>query len=332
MQSLPRVMIFPITMTCNSRCRSCGIWRLPLAAKAHAEEVLLKRVIADPFLTRHVESVNISGGEPFAHPGLTPFLSDVLVAYDNVREVCINTDGHLIEEIESMLAATAAPCAADGTRMRMYISLDGIGEHHDRHRRHTGAFAQADRALRRLAELRAELPHLRVTASFTITNQNVEAILPVFEYVKELGVRVDFNLAARPEVFIGGAGLGTDFQIKPDQVAQVESAIKVVAAEPEYSNFSPAFYATMLETLSTGRRKRGCFFPDQGFVLMPDGRVYICGTYLDFYFGDFNVEDFETLWNGVQRTSCRNQLIPSKCESCFSNSYEDWDLVVGALV
>ncbi len=28
MRSHPRVMIFPVTMTCNSKCRSCGIWRL----------------------------------------------------------------------------------------------------------------------------------------------------------------------------------------------------------------------------------------------------------------------------------------------------------------
>ena len=217
--------------------------------------------------------------------------------------------------------------------MRMYISLDGIGDKHDRHRRHPGAFGQADRALRRLAEIRREWPDtLRVTASFTITDRNVDQILPVFDYVRDAGARVDYNLAARPEVFIGGAGLERRFQLTPDQFAQVHEAIQKVCEQPEYTNFSPAFYATMLETLETGQRRRGCFFPEKGFVLMPDGRVYICGTYLSFFFGDLTKADFRSLWEGKPRTACRSEQIPAKCASCFSNSYEDWDLVAGALV
>jgi hypothetical protein len=98
------------------------------------------------------------------------------------------------------------------------------------------------------------------------------------------------------------------------------------------SSSNRAFYATMLETLETGHRSRGCFFPAKGFVLMPDGKVYICGTYLDFQFGDLNEADFVTLWNGTTRAGCCNAKIPAKCSTCFANSYEDWDLAVGAVV
>jgi sulfatase maturation enzyme AslB (radical SAM superfamily) len=217
--------------------------------------------------------------------------------------------------------------------MRVYISLDGIETAHDRHRRHPGAFALANQALRWLSELTGQWPEtLRVTASFTITDRNIDQIVPVFEYVRELGVRVDYNLAARPEVFIGGAGLERRFQVSDEQFDQVRSAIATVCQHPETLNFSSRFYATMLETLKSGRRQRGCFFPEKGFVLMPDGKIYICGTFLDFHFGNLLENDFETLWNGAQRGSCRADLIPNKCSSCFSNSYEDWDLVTGALV
>lgn len=329
----PKVMVFPITMTCNSRCRSCGIWRLPLAAKAHAPEPLLQKLVGDPFLKASIESLNISGGEPFAHPGMTQFTQQVIAHYRLLREVCINTDGHLLAEIDSFLDATLSSCRDRGIRMRMYISLDGIGTAHDTHRRHTGAFALADRALRMLADRQVDWPEtLRTTASFTMTRGNVDQIIPVLDYVRALGVRVDYNLAARPEVFIGGAGLGQSFQIEKDQVLQVRKALRVVCAYPESSNFTETFYATMLETLESGRRMRGCFFPEKGFVVMPDGRLHICGTYTDFYFGDLMESDFESLWRGALRSACRQSKIPGKCERCFSNSYEDWDLLTGAVV
>jgi MoaA/NifB/PqqE/SkfB family radical SAM enzyme len=333
MRSHPRVMIFPVTMTCNSKCRSCGIWRLPDSDKEHSADRLLRRVVGDPYLREHIESVNLSGGEPFVHPNITELISDILRNYARVREVCINTDGHRLFDIQTTMARTLPAFRDRGAKLRMYISLDGLGEHHDRHRRHHNAFAQADQALRYLAQAIQEWPDtLRTTASFTITDRNVDQIVPVFEYVRKLGLRVDYNLAARPEVFIGGGGLERRFQVLPEQVPQVREAIRKVCEHPENTNFSSAFYATMLQTLESGRRSRGCFFPDKGFVLMPDGKVYICGTYLDFYFGDFLVDDFETLWNGAQRSTCRTELIPAKCESCFSNSYEDWDLLVGAKV
>lgn len=326
-------MIFPITMTCNSKCRSCGIWRLPESAKEHSGDDLLARVEGDPFLREHVESVNLSGGEPFTHPRIAALMSGMLTNYGRLREICLNTDGHLRTEIKAALEQVLPQCRERGVKLRIYISLDGIGQAHDRHRRHPGAFQQADEALRYLARAAADWPDtLRTTASFTITDRNADQILPVLHYVRSIGVRVDYNLAARPEVFIGGAGLERRFQVTDEQFEAVRSAITEVCRYPDSINFSDRFYATMLETLRRGRRTRGCFFPEKGFVLMPDGKAYICGTFLDFYFGNVLTDDFETIWRGAQRSNCRDTLIPGKCESCFSNSYEDWDLAVGALV
>lgn len=333
MDDKPRVMVFPMTMMCNSRCKSCGIWKLPVSAKTHSDRPILGIILGDEYLRNNVESINISGGEPFLHPEITPFVASLIDAYKRLKEICVNTDGHLIDEIESMLKIALPLCDERSIVMRMYISLDGVGEHHDRHRRHEGAFELADRILRRLTAMRAIWPKsLRTTASFTITEENVDAIVPVFRYVRELGLRVDYNLAARPEVFIGGAGLDRRFQVSAEQIETVRTAIREVCVEPRYSNFSQAYYATMLETLSSGRRTRGCFFPNHGFVLMPDGNVYICGTYRDFYFGSLYETDFETMWNGALRAGVRTEKIPRKCENCFSNSYEDWEVSTGARV
>ncbi|WP_167485779.1 radical SAM protein [Nocardia terpenica] len=320
-------------MTCNSKCRSCGIWRLPETAKEHSGADLLAKVEGDPFLREHIESVNLSGGEPFTHPRIEKLMSGMLGNYERIKEICINTDGHLKSEIKAALAKTLPKCRERGVVLRIYISLDGIGRAHDRHRRHPGAFQLADEALNFLAEEEKKWGEsLVTTASFTVTDRNSAQILPVLHYVRSLGVRVDYNLAARPEVFIGGAGLERRFQVTEEQFEQVRSAITEVCRYPDNLNFTSRYYATMLETLQSGRRSRGCFFPEKGFVLMPDGKAYICGTFLDFYFGNLLENDFETIWRGADRKSCRDNLIPGKCESCFSNSYEDWDLAVGALV
>lgn len=179
--SFPRVMIFPITMTCNSKCRSCGIWRLPESDKEHSGADLLAKVESDPFLRAHVESVNLSGGEPFTHPRIARLMLGMLENYERIKEICINTDGHLKREIKDALELTLPRCRERGVKLRVYISLDGIGQAHDRHRRHPGAFQLADEALNFLAAQAKEWPDtLRVTASFTITDRNVSQILPVF--------------------------------------------------------------------------------------------------------------------------------------------------------
>jgi MoaA/NifB/PqqE/SkfB family radical SAM enzyme len=333
MDDKPRVMIFPVTMTCNSRCKSCGIWKLPAPEKAHSDRKLLDIILSDEYLRTNVESINLSGGEPFHHPEITPFVVSLIAGYRRLKEICINTDGHLIEEIVSMLDIALPLCTDRGIVMRIYVSLDGIGERHDIHRRHPGAFVFVDRILRRLSEMKSMWPmSLRATASFTITEGNVDEIVPVFSYVRGLGLRVDYTLAARPEVFIGGAGLEKRFQVTPEQIEIVRAAIREVCTEPQYSNYSEAYYATMLETLSSGHRTRGCFYPSRGFVLMPDGKVYICGTYRDFFFGNLYDVDFETMWNGALRAGVRGEKIPRKCANCFASSYEDWEVSVGARV
>src|SRR5215813_20552 len=331
--SPPRVMIFPITMACNSKCRSCGIWRLPSRAKVHATDEVIAKVVRDPFLRHHVASLNVSGGEPFLHPGLTSFLLQVMEGYERLSEICINSDGHLLDTIEGTLDQALPAAAAKGIKLRLYVSLDGIGDKHDNHRRHPGAFVLADRALRRLAALRLQSPDvLRVTAGFTITDRNTDQILPVLDYVTSLDIKVDYIPAARPEAFLGGGGLQRKFQVDRPQVAEVRDSLREVCKHPERINFSSAFYATVVETLETGRRTRGCFYPRKGFVLMPDGAVYICGTYLDFIFGNVLEAGFATLWAGAARAQCLADKIPAKCETCLSNSYEDWDLEFGAVV
>jgi MoaA/NifB/PqqE/SkfB family radical SAM enzyme len=332
-KEVPRVMIFPLTLTCHSRCRSCAIWKLPAHQKGSAPAELIDRVLGDRLLRTSVASVNLTGGEPLTYDGITPFALGLLHRFEQLSEICLNTDGHDLDRLEAFVDAVLPGCAACGARLRVYVSLDGIDATHDHHRRHPGAFALADRALRHMAEVQRHAPDwLRVTASFTMTDANVGEVVPVFDYARELGIRVDVAPAAAPELFLSSASLKQPFQVRPERLPAVREAFAYIAKHPGVTNHTPRYYATIIETLSTGRRTRSCFFPRKGFLLMPNGDVSICGTYRDFGFGNLLEEDFDSLWAGVRRAACRASEIPGRCESCFASSYEDWDLVRGAVV
>src|SRR4051812_46947692 len=111
-------MIFPITMSCNSKCRSCGIWRLPEGGKEPAVAGLLEKVQSDRYLAANIESVNLSGGEPFSHPRIGDLILGVLDSYQRLKEICINTDGHLLETIDEVLARTLPVCRERGVKLR----------------------------------------------------------------------------------------------------------------------------------------------------------------------------------------------------------------------
>ncbi len=163
------VVVWNVTRRCNLKCVHCysSSQNIKYSGELTTEEG--KDLISD-LASFGCPVILFSGGEPLTRedlPGLVQF------AVDNGIRAVISTNGTLITKEK------AAIFAGIGLSY-MGVSLDGIGEIHDRFRGVKGAFDAAVRGIRNCQDA-----GIKVGARFTITGENSSEIPAIFDFIEE---------------------------------------------------------------------------------------------------------------------------------------------------
>ncbi|MGI6128276.1 MAG: radical SAM protein, partial [Planifilum sp.] len=162
------VVVWNVTRTCNLRCMHCYSQseNRKYPGELSTEEAL--RVI-DDLAEARVPVILFSGGEPFARPDL---LDLARYAVSKGIRVTLSTNGTLISE------ETARQIREIGVGY-VGISLDGVGEIHDRFRGKKGAFEGALRGIRNCLR-----QGQKVGLRFTINRHNADQVPAIFELME----------------------------------------------------------------------------------------------------------------------------------------------------
>lgn len=163
------ITVWNITRTCNLRCVHCYSDSMARRFPGELSWEQMESVIAD-LAAYQVPSLLLSGGEPMIHPR---FFDLVDRASEAGLKLTISTNGTLITP-EKAARLKRANVAYVG------ISLDGIGEVHDRFRRKEGAFAAAVRGFRHCHDV-GQKTGLRLT----LTRHNVENIDRILDFIEK---------------------------------------------------------------------------------------------------------------------------------------------------
>ena len=163
---------------CNMRCRFCD---LPRRRQRLAPEVASDLV--DQFIALGVQFFDLTGGEPLLYEGL-----DALVAHvkDRGGWCSVTTNGL---ELTQQRAERLADAGLDALQM----SVDGIGETHDRLRGRRGAFDGVRAAL----PILSEFPRQRNLA-VVLTDENADELPDIEALAVEYELGFWFTLAAAP--------------------------------------------------------------------------------------------------------------------------------------
>lgn len=162
------VVVWNISRTCNLRCVHCY-------ADSHAEryagELTWEQCCAviDDLADYGITALLLSGGEPLLHPHLPQILER---AISKGLKVTISTNG---TKITPALAARFKELGV----AYVGISLDGIGEVHDKFRGVPGAFEGAIRGFR-LCEEVGQKTGLRLT----LTRNNVQSMEEILDFIE----------------------------------------------------------------------------------------------------------------------------------------------------
>ena len=190
---LPHYIIFYVTSQCNARCPHCFYWQ-QIESFDKSKELTLEETqkIANNF--ENLEQVSLTGGEPFLNDEL-PKICEIWSKTCNVSFFTIPTNGILSKRIAEKAEEIITRCPS--THLRIGLSLDGVGEQHDRLRGIKGNFANAMNTYAMLDPLREKYSNISIDVATVLQNGNQDNIVEIFEWV-EKNLNVDNHMLLYP--------------------------------------------------------------------------------------------------------------------------------------
>ena len=174
----PPFFILFVNSICNLTCEHCFYWQnLNQRDDLSFEELAaLSRDIGP------LENLNLSGGEPFLRPDLDDVVR-LFIRDNDVRQIYVPSSGFFTDRTEKALRSIL-----EEPSLQLFVvelSIDGMETYHNTFRGHSEAFERAMRTHDMLARLAQEDPRLRVHAISTVTNQNLDEIRELTDFLFE---------------------------------------------------------------------------------------------------------------------------------------------------
>jgi MoaA/NifB/PqqE/SkfB family radical SAM enzyme len=323
---LPVYLLMFVTNRCAASCDHCFYWR-ELNTKVKQELTVeeydrLARNLG-PML-----QVTFTGGSP----ELRKDLPEIVARF---HEHCAPSNitfcmlGQQTDRIVAQIERILRTCP--GQKLKVGISLDGLGEDHDRLRGIPGLFNAVLATIRALAELKRHYPNLRIDIGMTVHGLNygtvvetadwVRANLPI-DVLKPILVRGDpLNPEAKSDIckttylkvvdrdapWLSGAKLGRPFSAFDYLVHAKEKVSRDIIAETSASGVAPLTCAGGRETA----------------VIYPTGDVAGCELREDVL-GNLRAADFDFrgIWFGDAARRFRDTTGEVEaCKGCYHHCF-----------
>lgn len=284
--------VVAVTYRCNARCEICDIWR----QEANARDELPPEDYR--WLPSSLRSINVSGGEPFLRDDIVDVVGVMREACPRAR-ISISTNG--------LMPARIADAVGRMPEVAVRISVDAVGELHDRIRGVDGAF---DRVIDTAERLKDQgVADLGLAA--TSTEANAGEVVRVKDLADEMGIEFIAS-AVHSSPFFFGAHNGE----RPRPGRSVDEIAEIMRDELKSRrprDWAKAYYMRGLIDYVLGRPRRlRCRAGIDLFFLDPYGNVFPCNI-LDVEMGNIRDGTFEELKRSSEGTvgravsHCREQ-------------------------
>ena len=162
----PVHLILFVTDHCNAKCGTCFYWQ----SLNQGESLKIDQVEKISAAMDEMVWLDLSGGEPFLRKDIDR-ICHLFIDRNKVRHINIPTNAIQTSVIANSVNAILANPAP--FRINVAISLDGIGETHDRVRGVPGNYKKALATMEALQEIRARDPRLALSVVTTLMRSNV---------------------------------------------------------------------------------------------------------------------------------------------------------------
>lgn len=327
---MPMNVTCSVTNLCNSRCKTCFIWKLYRERPSLKERELklweFERIFKS--LGTSVVYLTFSGGEPF----LRKDLSDICIsAYEQCRPrvVTIPTNALLPNIIESELRRILRTC--ETTVFTVNLSLDGVGRKHDEIRGVRRNFASFMDTFGRLSRLKEEFRNLIVGVHSVLSVYSLDSALEVYEFARRLGPDSYIMEVAeeRAELFNQESGVTPP----PEDLARVLNKVRerikrdYLARDGLLGRFIQAsrlaYYDVVPRILEKKRQIYPCYAGFASCQITPHGDVWPCCILgYDKPMGNLRDDgyDFRKIWLSQKAEEVRKFVRSGGCSCPLANA------------
>lgn len=172
-EKTPVIAGHKLLYTCNLRCHMCPFWRRPDERLLSVDQ---ERRMLDAVADAGVSFMGFEGGEPFLRRDLPEILH---LSHDRFFTSLVTNGWMLKDHIREVKDYID----------HLFVSIDGIGETHDRLRGMEGSFEKAKNGIAAAHEF------VPISLSSTITSENCDEVQGIVDFAKEMDISVSFQVA-----------------------------------------------------------------------------------------------------------------------------------------
>lgn len=304
--SKPSVIQFPINDICNAKCVMCNIGLRKRDREISTDE--LRQILRDP-LFAEVRYVGISGGEPTLRADLAEIGQVLVESLPKLKGTGMITNAVRAEMVMERTMALSEVMKKEKIPFGVNVSLDGIGEDHDKNRGVAGNFESAEKVIRGLKE--AGLP---VSIGCTLTPINCYDADDVLMWCEKNEIRnYEFRIAVDIKRLYN-EGFTRKHPFTDQQRFHVMMFFDKLSTYPGVDSIHQQFYTSLVSQLAFGsKRTAGCDWRTRGVTLDSRGNISYCSVESAILGSALEQSAADIFTHGLSE---RRRILQEHCDSC----------------
>jgi len=313
---LPMNLTVSVTYKCNSRCKTCNVWKKRDGEFSLEEfDKTFKNLGAAPYW------FTMSGGEPFLRKDIVEICES---AYKNGKPAIINipTNGLLCNLIPEKTAQIVKSCPK--AQIIINLSLDETGERHDEIRGAKNGFKKALKTYEELKKL--DSPNLTLGIHTVISKFNVKRIPQIYEELIKL--KPDSYITEIAEERIELDTVGSAITPSLEDYSRAVDFLSERMKEQNFSGISKTtqlfrlqYYSMVKKVLKKKRQIVPCYAGFASAHIAPDGEVWFCCIKADPIGNLKEVDyDFRKIWFSEKANKIRETIKRKECYCPMANA------------
>ncbi|GAB4167893.1 MAG: hypothetical protein Kow00108_00620 [Calditrichia bacterium] len=315
---LPSNITVSLLYRCNSRCHTCNVYTRKADILTLEEfDQIFKSMGKAPFW------FTFSGGEPF----LRKDIADVIrCAYDHTKPGVINipTNGLLFERIPVEAEKIISHCKESDVIIN--LSLDQIGEEHDKIRNVPGNWEKSMKTFKALRELK-KYPNFTLGIHTVISNFNVHQFPEFYPKLVEMMGADSFitEIAEeRNELLTIGTGITPKLEDYRNAIAVLKKEMrerKTSGVASIASAFRYEYYELVQKILEYQKQVIPCYAGHISCQISAEGEIWPCCIRADSM-GNLrdNDYDFTKVWKSHTASKIRTSIKNRECHCPLANA------------
>jgi len=308
---------FALTYKCNSRCKTCNIWKRYIDEPEKVKEELtleeIKRIFSSKYF-KNLKLVGFTGGEVFLRDDLVELAGFFIRKFPNAHigiptnalkpDLAIKTLKEIIDKYNPR------------KKLGILVSIDGIGKTHDKIRGVPGNYKKVIKLINELKKM----PRVDVGIGFTLIPENFKELLKVYELARKKKVKFGFWFGQMSDCYYENPDKKQEFKWTNGQLKELQKKIKKILKEDKdetlnLTSFHEYYYLNMVKFKKSKKRKINCYSGTHSFFLDAYGDLYPC-TMLNREIGNVK-EGFDKVWMSNKAKQARKFIKKRKC-FCWS--------------